>query len=114
MYTSQGRNNICLEWENVGWLAYEEVIRDLTDIFPRLKLVEWFLKTFICASRGRPIPFWQCEIVRDDSTGTYSLKRQLRNWPHLHPFTTLEPWTPRRGIQYADDEDYGKANTRGL
>lgn len=105
VYTSSGRNAIRAEWENTSWLAYEELIRKLAELFPRLRLVEWFLRAVVRPARRNFVPFWQCEIMRG-KRGAYSLKKELRNWPHVHPLMRLEGWNARRGIQYADDEKY--------
>lgn len=97
------------EWEETNWPPFQDLIQQLANLFPKLKLVEWFVVDSIYGMDNRIIPFWRWEIIEQSIDGhhrRFLLRRSFRNWKYAHPFDNVEPWIPQRGIQYADNIDY--------
>lgn len=97
IYTAEGRHRLREEWEDTAWQFYQDQIRRLLSIFPKLKLVEWFLGRKISLLQEVPIPFWEWRIERTE-TGKVNLKRRLRNWPYSNPFADEVIWSAARGM----------------
>lgn len=101
VYTPEERTGIRAAWEEHEWHGYQEQIRLILPLFPKLRLIEWVLGGRVRPFQGTPVPFWQWEISRVHTGGKgvkYKLKRSLHNWPHSNPLTEKIPWSPTRGM----------------
>jgi hypothetical protein len=110
IFSEEGRRSLCDEWIETEWAWYRTQALALIELFPKLKLFEWFLEDYLedWLYISRPeLAHWEWTIARPENSAKPVIKQRIRMTPYdklLEEPSQKDFWSLTKGLT-CDQED---------